>query len=156
TWPRNTRNGSSAGCPRWSHESRRSCTRNCPARAGPRWARYASSRLPDGLQEAEVGGAADGGLAGVDVQLGEDVLGVGAQRIDRHEQLTGDLRPGEFGREQPEDLELAVAQALVAGGGRGGRHRGGLVALCRAQHEGGVLSGGGGVGGISGLRPALG
>jgi hypothetical protein len=30
--------------------------------------------------------------------------------------VTGDLRPGEFGRQQPEDLKLAVAQTLVARG----------------------------------------
>src|SRR6266536_2723473 len=49
-----------------------------------------------GLQQAEFGGAAHRGSAGVDVELGEDVLGVRPQRVDRYEQLLRDLRAGHF------------------------------------------------------------
>jgi hypothetical protein len=53
------------------------------------------------------------GATGGDVELGEDVPGVGAQGVDRDEQALGDLRPGEPRREQPEHLELALAEGVV-------------------------------------------
>src|SRR5215217_2381473 len=48
-------------------------------------------RASGGLEQTEIGSAADGGRPSVHVELGEDALGVGAQGVDRHEQLACDL-----------------------------------------------------------------
>ena len=54
--------------------------------------------------------------SGGHVELGEDALGVGAQRVERDVQLTGDLRSGELAVQKPEYLQFAVAQEAAAYG----------------------------------------
>src|SRR5687768_9621684 len=56
--------------------------------------------------------AAHGGCPRVDVQLGEDALGVSTQRVERDVELPGDLWPGQVAVEQPEHLQLALAQRV--------------------------------------------
>ena len=64
------------------------------------------------LEESVLVGLAYGGGAGLDVELGEDALGVGAQGVQGDVELIGDLRPGELGVQEPEDLDLALAQRV--------------------------------------------
>ena len=45
-------------------------------------------------------------------ELGEDVLGVAPQRVERHEQVPGDFRAGQLGREQAQHLALPLADAF--------------------------------------------
>ena len=47
------------------------------------------------------------------VELGEDALGVGAQRVERDVELAGDLRSGELAVEKPEHLQFAVTQRVI-------------------------------------------
>ena len=46
------------------------------------------------------------------VELGEDALGVGAQRVDRDVELAGDLWSGELAVKKPEHLQFALAQRV--------------------------------------------
>ena len=59
---------------------------------------------PGSLQQAKLAGAADGGGAAGHVELGVDAFRVGAQRVQGHEQLAGDLRAGEVTVEPAQDL----------------------------------------------------
>src|SRR4051812_6186281 len=67
------------------------------------------------------------GTAARDGELREDVLGVAAQRVVGDEQLPRDLGAAQLGVEQPQDLQLPLAQRLGKGlaraspGGRGRR-----------------------------------
>ena len=60
-------------------------------------------------------GAAHRRGPGGDVELGEDALGVGAQRVERDVELAGDLWSGELAVEKPEHLQFAVAQRVAQG-----------------------------------------
>jgi hypothetical protein len=51
-------------------------------------------------QQAQVAAPADGGTATADVQLRVDALGVGAQGVERDEQVAGDLGSVEVGGQQ--------------------------------------------------------
>jgi len=59
---------------------------------------------PDRLHQAAFACAADRRPSGGDLEFGEDVLGVGGQRVVRDEQLARDLRPAWLTVEQPEHL----------------------------------------------------
>ncbi len=61
-------------------------------------------------QQPQLAPSAHGGATVVDAELGVDVLGVGAQGVERHEQVPGDLGTVEVGGQQPEDLELTRAE----------------------------------------------
>ena len=61
-------------------------------------------------QQTQLAAAAHGGAAVVDVELGVDALGVRAQCVERHEQMSGDLGAIEVGGEELENLQLARAQ----------------------------------------------
>src|SRR3954451_16687002 len=74
-----------------------------------------------GLQQVQLACAADRAAPGVDVELGEDVPGVGPERVDGHEQPAGDLGAGQIGRQQPEHLDLSLAQRILATKGWWGR-----------------------------------
>src|SRR6478735_1793611 len=63
-----------------------------------------------GSQNAVLVGSAYGGSPRLDVELGEDALGVATQGVQRDVELVGDLRPGQLGVQQSEDLDLAPAQ----------------------------------------------
>ena len=63
-------------------------------------------------QQVELLGPADRRPTVVHAELGVDVLGVRAHGVQRHHELAGDLRTAEVGGEQPEHVELAVAQRL--------------------------------------------
>ena len=52
-------------------------------------------------EQAQLATSAHGSASIVDVELGVDALGVGAQGVQRNEQALGDLRAVEFGGEQP-------------------------------------------------------
>src|SRR5690606_15274222 len=73
--------------------------------------------------KAELSCATDGGPAGLDVELGEDVLGVGAQRIDGDKEPCRNLRTGQVGGEEGGDLQLALAQLLSTDEYAGRGHR---------------------------------
>src|SRR5690349_7750388 len=82
------------------------------AAAGARTARALNPYQSD---EAAFAGAEHRRPAVGDVELGEDVLGVGADRVVRDEQLASYLRPGQLAVEQPQHLDLPVAQRLDGG-----------------------------------------
>src|SRR6478609_3823871 len=91
-------------------------------------------------QQPVLAGSGDGGPAARDGELGEHVLGVGAQRVGRDEQLSGDLRTAQLGVEQAEHLQLTLAQRVGqrcgAGwaAGRGREHpRGGAFSRGRSR-----------------------
>ena len=65
----------------------------------------------EGLEEPAFVGAAHRCCTGGHVELGEDALGVSAQRVERDVKLTGDLWSGELAIKKPEHLQFAVAQA---------------------------------------------
>ena len=67
----------------------------------------------EGLEEPSFVGAAHRSCPGGHVELGEDALGVGAQRVERDVQLAGDLRPGELAVQKPEHLQFAIAQGAA-------------------------------------------
>ena len=54
--------------------------------------------------------------SGGHVKLGEDALGVGAQRVERDIELAGDLRSGELAVKKPEHFQLTVAQGAAVYG----------------------------------------
>ena len=54
----------------------------------------------------------DRGPAAGDVQLGEDVPGVGADRVVGDEEPAGDLRGGELAVEKAQHLELPLAERV--------------------------------------------
>ena len=62
----------------------------------------------------EVNGSTYRGAASIHVELGEDVLGVRAQRVHRDVQVPRDLRPAELGRQQAQDIALAFAELVVS------------------------------------------
>ena len=62
--------------------------------------------------EAQLVGPADGREAIGHAELAEDALRVGSDRVERDDQLGGDLRTGELGPEQPEDVELPRTQRV--------------------------------------------
>src|ERR1044072_912168 len=70
------------------------------------------------LHQAAFPRAQHRGAPAGDPELGEDVLGVGAQRVVRDEQLAGDLRPAELTVEQPQHLQLPPAPRPGAPGPR--------------------------------------
>src|SRR5688572_4685281 len=65
-----------------------------------------------GLEEPTLPGASYGGRPAVDVQLGEDALGVGAQGVEGDVELAGDLGSGQVAVEEPQDVQLALAQRV--------------------------------------------
>src|SRR5665647_1108363 len=69
--------------------------------------------------EATFAAMGDSRPAGCDAELGEDVLGVGTQRVVRHEELPSDLRGGQLAVEQPQHLELPPGQCACRQGGPG-------------------------------------
>lgn len=73
------------------------------------------------LQEVQVLGAGDGLVAAVRVELGVDVLQVGADRVVADEEPIGDPGSGQLRREQTEHVHLAVGQRFDEL--RGGRRR---------------------------------
>src|SRR3954453_16228638 len=92
------------------------------------------------LPQSQLGGSLYGGAPGVHVELGEDVLGMAAERVDGHEELLSDLGPGQGGGQQPEHLQLPVAQPLVLQCGLAGTWAG-LDPVLREAHEAGRLLG---------------
>ena len=72
-----------------------------------------------------------GFLARADSELSVDHAEVELQRVDRDEQLSGDLSEGEPARQHPQHLELAVCEVLPGQAGVGGRRpAGGARPLC--------------------------
>ncbi len=62
------------------------------------------------LEQTEFFGATDGCPSVVDPQLGENIFGVSAQGVERHDQLSGNFWAAQFAAEQPEYFQLAFAQ----------------------------------------------
>ena len=63
-------------------------------------------------QQAQAGRFANGFAPVGDAELGVDVAGVGAHRVDRDAELAGDVRPTQITLEQPQDVELALAERV--------------------------------------------
>ena len=70
------------------------------------------------LEQAQGGSATDGGTAGLDAQLREDVPEVRLHRVARDEQRLADLSVRVAGPEHPQDLQLLAAQWLCRRFGR--------------------------------------
>src|SRR5437764_15226772 len=64
---------------------------------------------PPRLEQVELGGASDRCPPRRDVELGEDVTGVGTERVDRHEQLPRDLWAGQGRREHAGHIDIEFA-----------------------------------------------
>ena len=64
------------------------------------------------LQQIEFFGAADGRPAIVHPQLGVNVMGVGTQGVQRHDEFTGNFWAVQFGSEQPEHFQFTFTQRL--------------------------------------------
>src|SRR5215213_10908554 len=82
-------------------------------------------------EQVEVAGTGDGSASRLHVELGEDVLGVGAKRVDGNEQTTGNFRPGQIGCQEANDLELSVAELLNPERHQRGNQRG--VPFCEQR-----------------------
>jgi hypothetical protein len=94
------------------------------------------------LQQAELIAAADGDGAGVAVDHGEDVLGVGPERVEGDEELPGDRGTGEVDVEKAQDRELSFAERVgrdprTAGATSAGEAAGNVSAACmvRSPHR---------------------
>src|SRR5215212_10388267 len=77
------------------------------------------SRVGDGarwsagdLEEVELRGATDGGAAARHAELRVDVFRMRSERVQRHDELVRHLRTVELALQEPEDLQLALAQLL--------------------------------------------
>ena len=66
-------------------------------------------RIEEWLQQIEFFGPADGGPPVVHPQLGVNVLAVGTQGAQRHDQLTSNFWTAQVGPEQPEHCQLTLA-----------------------------------------------
>jgi hypothetical protein len=76
-----------------------------------------------GREQAQGTAAVHRLLAAVDAELGIQVPGVGADGVDREEQLTGDIARREVGRQVAQDAGLAVGQLFGRATGEGPRRR---------------------------------
>ena len=85
-----------------------------PVKARPLsgWSRARREPSAAGRQQVELLGPADRCPAVVHAELGVDVLGVRAHGVQRHHELAGDVRAVQVGAEQPEHVQLALAQRL--------------------------------------------
>src|SRR5437868_4889245 len=63
-------------------------------------------------KELELLGPVDRRPTGVHAELAVDVLGVGMQRVQGHDELAGDRRTVQVGAEQSQHVELSTAQWL--------------------------------------------
>ena len=64
------------------------------------------------LEQTEFLSPANGRTAVVYPELGVNVIGVSPQGVQGHHELTGNLRSGQVGSEQPEHVKLTHAQWL--------------------------------------------
>ena len=81
--------------------------------ASPSFGDSALSPSCGGREQAQSAGAVHGLMAAVDAELGVQVARVGADGVDREEQLTGDLGSRELGRQVAQDADLALAERLA-------------------------------------------
>ena len=64
------------------------------------------------VQQTQACGLADGFASAGDAELGVDVAGVGAHRVHRDAELAGDGGATQVAVEQPQDVELALAERV--------------------------------------------
>src|SRR5688500_11881788 len=85
---------------------------SCPCQPCPRPRRVCdwSTKAGPELEQPAFPSTVHGGCPRLGVELGEDALGVGAERVERDVELARDLWSCEFTVEQPEHVELAPAQ----------------------------------------------
>jgi hypothetical protein len=67
---------------------------------------------PAGLDQFQLSGPFYSRPPIIDVELAEDALGMCADGTQADDELTSDLWTGKFGREQPKNLQLALAERL--------------------------------------------
>jgi hypothetical protein len=98
----------------------------------------AASATAGPRQQVELGCLSYRRAPAVDPELGVDVLGVGAQGVQGHAELTRDVGAVEVGGEEPEHVQFALAQGLdepALSGRRGRAAAGGPVRPVAGVHE---------------------